>query len=321
MSSATNFTLRQLAYFIAAGETCSVTLASRRAHISQAAISTAISHIERELGVQLFLRHHAKGLSLTPAGRTLLRESKLLLKQADSLYCAASEVGHQIRGELSVGWFATLAPIVMPELVQTFMKAFPGTSILSTEGHQEGLMDSLRRAQIDVAITYDLQISEDIEFVPLVSLAPHAVVGASNPFARSSSVKLAQLVSLPMILLDLPMSRNYFLSIFMRERLNPKIIWSSPNQEVVRTMVANGFGFTLENVRPRAGVALDGRRLFRVALSGNPPPVRIGIAALKQLKKTRLVEVFERHCREMISESYVPGMTVAVVGRGKRRAV
>jgi hypothetical protein len=50
----------------AAGETGSITLASERVYISQPSISTAISHLERELGVQLFIRHHAQGLSLTP---------------------------------------------------------------------------------------------------------------------------------------------------------------------------------------------------------------------------------------------------------------
>ena len=84
------------------------------------------------------LRHHAQGLSLTPAGRTLLREAKQLLKQAEGLYSAAADVSHQMRGELSVGWFSTLAPIVMPELVQAFLKAFPDTRIRSQEGHQEG---------------------------------------------------------------------------------------------------------------------------------------------------------------------------------------
>src|ERR1700694_579944 len=152
------FTLRQMSYFIAAAETGSITLASRRASISQPAISTAISHIERELDVQLFLRHHAQGLSLTPAGRTLLREAKQLLKQAEGLYSAAADVSRQMRGELSIGWFSTLAPIVMPELVQSFLAAYPDTRIRSQESHQAGLLASLREAQIDLAIPYDLQI-------------------------------------------------------------------------------------------------------------------------------------------------------------------
>jgi len=313
------FTFRQLAYFIAAAETGSITLASKRANISQPAISTAISHIERELNVQLFLRHHAQGLSLTPAGRALLRDAKQLLKQADGLYSAADDISHQVRGELSVGWFATLAPMVMPELVQAFMKTFPETQIRSLEAHQEVLVSSLRAAEIEVAITYDLQIGEDINFLPLATLPPYALFAAAHPLARERTVKLSQLAHLPMVLLDMPMSREYFLALFIRERLEPQVACSSAKPDVVRTLVANGFGYTLANVRPRADIALDGRRVVRVPLSGDPPPMRIGIATLKQLKKTRLAEAFERHCQESISEKYIPGMAAAVAARRRKR--
>ena len=231
------FTFRQLSYFIAAGETGSITLASKRANISQPAISTAISHIERQLDVQLFLRHHAQGLSLTPAGRALLRDAKQLLKQAEGLYCAAADIGHHLRGELSVGWFSTLAPIVMPELVGSFLKAYPETRIRSTESHQEGLLGSLRRAETELAITYDLQISDDIAFLPLATLPPYALFGAAHP------------------------------------------------------------------------------------LAGDSPALRIGIATLKELKKTRLVEAFERHCEELISEAYIPGMAAAAVRPRRARAL
>jgi DNA-binding transcriptional LysR family regulator len=315
------FSFRQLTYFIAAGETGSITLASKRANISQPAISTAISHIERELDVQLFLRHHAQGLSLTPAGRALLRDAKQLLKQAEGLYSAAADISHHMRGELSVGWFSTLAPIVMPELVGSFLKAYPETKIRSSESHQEGLLNSLRRAESEVAITYDLQISDDVVFLPLATLPPYALFGASHPLARERTVKLSQLVSLPMVLLDMPMSREYFLALFIRERLEPNIVWSSAQFDVVRTMVANGLGYTLANVRPRADVALDGRRVHRVPLAGDSPPLRIGIATLKELKKTRLVDAFERHCQELISETYIPGMAAATVPRRRTRTL
>jgi DNA-binding transcriptional LysR family regulator len=115
------------------------------------------------------------------------------------------------------------------------------------------------------------------------------------------------------------MSREYFLALFIRERLKPTIPWSSDKFEVVLTMVANGLGYSLVNVRPRANFALDGRRLHRVPLAGDPPPLRIGIATLKQLKKTRLAEVFERHCQELISEKYIPGMAPATQSPRKKR--
>ena len=309
-----------MTYFIAAAETSSITLASKRANISQPAISTAISHIERELDVQLFLRHHAQGLSLTPAGRALLRDAKQLMKQAEGLYSAVADISRLPRGELSVGWFSTLAPIVMPEVASAFLKAFPDVRLRSIESDQEGLLAGLRRAETEVAITYDLQISDDIEFRPLASLPPYALFGASHPLAHERTVKLSQLAPAPMVLLDMPMSREYFLALFIRERLEPNIVWSSAQLSVVRTMVANGLGYTLANVRPRADTALDGRRLYRVALSGDQPPVRIGIATLKELKKTRLVEAFERHCCELVSDGYIPGMAPFVSPlRRKRR--
>ena len=313
------FTFRQLAYFIAAGETGSITLASKQVNISQPAISAAISHIERELDVQLFLRHHAQGLSLTPAGRALLRDAKRLVNQAESLYTSAADISQHLRGELAVGWFSTLAPIVMPELVGSFLKAFPETTIRPSEDHQAGLLDGLRRAETDVAITYDLQLGADIDFAPLATLPPYALFGASHPLARERTVKLSQLAPLPMVLLDMPMSREYFLALFIRERVEPNIVWSSAQFEVVRSLVANGMGYTLANVRPRAQVAVDGRRLHRVPLAGDSPPLRMGIATLKELKKTRLVGAFERHCGELISESYIPGMAVIAAPRLSKR--
>jgi len=318
-SNSVKFTLRQLYYFIATAETGSITIASNRASISQAAISTAISHIERELDVQLFVRHHAQGLTPTPAGRALLREAKQLLKQAEGIYSSAAEVSQQLRGELNVGWFSTLAPIVMPELVSAFVKAYPETRVRSIESDQQGLLASLGRAEMEIAITYDLQISPGIAFVPLAMLPPYALFGASHPLARESSVKLSQLAPLPMVLLDMPMSREYFRALFMRERLEPTIAWSSPQLDVVRAMVGNGFGYTLLNVRPRCSAALDGRRLYRVPLAGDPPPMTIGIATLPEFKKTRLVETFERHCVEHISESNIPGMAPLDASARRRR--
>ena len=56
------YTLRQIEYFIATAETGSITLASERVNISQPSISTAIAHLEEELGTQLFVRRHAQGM-------------------------------------------------------------------------------------------------------------------------------------------------------------------------------------------------------------------------------------------------------------------
>jgi hypothetical protein len=137
----------------------------------------------------------------------------------------------------------TLAPMLVPELSHAFTTAFPATQIRHLEGNQEQLIQGLRRSEVDVAITYDLQIPEDILFTALVDLPPHVLVGEAHPFAQRSAVSLPDLVAEPMILLDLPLSREYFMALFMKAGLQPFITARSAHQEVVRTMVANGYGY------------------------------------------------------------------------------
>ncbi len=301
-------TLKQLEYFVAAGEMGSIKLAATRINISQPSISSAISHLEREFGVQLFVRHHAQGLALTSAGKTMLREAKLMLRQAQGLYTMAGELNNEMRGRLSVGCMVTLAPMIAPQLAHAFSERHPGVDLNMADGGHQDLMSQLRQVEIDVAICYDLQIPADIQFEPLASLPPHVLVSRNHRLAGQASVDLDELASEPMVLLDLPKSREYFLSLFESKGLQPSIVARAVNQEVVRTMVANNYGFTIANVRPRNPAALDGRKLVPVKLAGDHKPMRIGISTLAQERKPMVLTVFEEHCRNLISDRSIPGM-------------
>lgn len=56
-----SYTLRQLEYFVAVGETGSIAAASQQVNVSSPSISAGISQLEDELGIKLFVRHHAQG--------------------------------------------------------------------------------------------------------------------------------------------------------------------------------------------------------------------------------------------------------------------
>ncbi|MEZ2128065.1 MULTISPECIES: LysR family transcriptional regulator [unclassified Sinorhizobium] len=302
------FTLRQLEYFIATAEAGSITLASDRIRVSQPSISTAISQLEIELGTQLFLRRHAQGLSLTPAGQKILVQAKAVIEQAQSLYTAASEAMDQVRGTLSLGCLLTFAPMLLPEVSHSFNAAYPGATVRPTVGDHSVLLTKLERAELDVALSYDLAIPEGFEFKPLAELPPYVQVAETDPLAERSAVTLAELAEREFILLDLPLSRDYFLGLFAAAGVTPNIVAQIQHQEVIRTMVGNRYGYTLANVRPKNKAALDGRRLVALRLAGDHKPMRIGLFRVGQQVATRLVRSFEEHCRNLISDSYVPGM-------------
>lgn len=306
--TAMRFTLRQLEYFVAAADAGSVTDAAQNIPVAQSSVSSAIAQLEAALGVQLLIRHHAQGISPTPEGRQFLARARALLRDADELERFASELTAELSGTLHLGCLVTLAPLVTPRLGQGFRNRHPAVSLDMVEAGQGELVAGLRSGRLSVALTYDLDLSAGLAFAPLASLPPYAVFAADHPLAAQASVTMAELAQQPLVLLDLPHSRDYFRALFAAAGVEPAIAHRSVHPEVIRTMVANDFGYTIINARPHVDVALDGRPLVTRPIDGAPRPMILGLARLESLRPTRLVEAFEQHCRAAIAAGTVPGL-------------
>jgi DNA-binding transcriptional LysR family regulator len=306
------FTLRQLEYFVAVGESGSITQAAQRVNISQPSISAAITHLEIELGVQLFVRHHAQGLSLTPAGRTLLDRTKEVLQQAEALLTTADTLASKVSGRIDVGILLTLAPLIIPEICRSFEQKFAGTRVHVAEDHQGALLARLRNAEISIAVTYDLGLPDDVAFEPLACLPPYVLLSGEHPLARQKAVSLQQLAKEPFILLDLPLSRDYFMELFQTQKVEPEIRERSQFPDVVRSLVARGHGYSILNVRPRNIASLDGLPLAYVNLAGTHRVMQLGIATVKDFRRTALSQAFEAHCRGLITTTLIPGTSPAL---------
>ncbi|SLN27814.1 HTH-type transcriptional regulator CysB [Roseovarius litorisediminis] len=302
------FTLRQLSYFIAAGETGSVTRAAESVNISQPSVSAAIAHLEKEFGVQLFVRQHAQGLSLTPAGERLLQAARKSLRSAQDLYDLAGDMAGVVSGQINVGTFRTFGALIIPELWRSFTEIYPDVQIRLTAGNEAELMEQLRKARIDVALTYQVHLADDMQFLPLAELPTYVLLAADHPLADRSSLNLAELAADPFVLLDLPLSRQYMLSLFERSGLTPKIIAESGDVAMLRSLVAAGIGYSLMTSRPLNMRAENDRPLVYVPLEGDQAPLVIGLASLKDMQRTRLVNAFEDHCRDTIVPGNIPGM-------------
>lgn len=302
------FTLRQLSYFIAAGETLSVTKAAEQVNISQPSISAAISHLETELNVQLFVRHHAQGLSLTPAGTRLLRAAKESLRAAAELYEVASDANDRVSGTLKVGTFFTFAPLIAPELWAGFSRRYDAVQMTMTEGSEAELLENLRLARIDLALTYNLKLPPDMTFVELARLNSYVIVGADHRFADRNSVRLAELIDDPFILIDLPLTRDYFLGLFSQIGGTPRVVMETSSTASLRSYVAAGLGYGLMTARPVNMRAENGLPLVYLPIEDVTHSISFGIAHLAELRRSRVMDAFIDHCRETICDGAIPGM-------------
>ncbi|MCB5909188.1 LysR family transcriptional regulator [Streptomyces pinistramenti] len=293
-----NFTLVQLRYFLAAAELGSMTAAAQRINVSQSAISTAVTHLERELGVQLLIRRHAKGLSLTRAGERFLHELRGFLTHADDLTEAARSLGTDLVGELAVGCFQTLAPFCLPQLLREFGRAHPAVRVQVTEGDIRTVQDALRGGTCELALLYDLGLDPDLDREVLAVAPPYALVPPEHRLAGAGAVRLADLAEDPMIVLDLPLSRDYFRSLALKAGIEPRVRHRSTSYETVRALVAAGHGFAILNQRPVHDTTYDGGRAVALRLTDPLPALPVVLARLSGVRPTGRAQAFAAVCRE-----------------------
>ena len=309
------FTLRQLEYLVAVGDCGSIARAAERVNVSSPSISAAIAQLEEEFGLPLFVRRHAQGLSLTQGGRQFVDEARAVLRAAGRLGDLANEITGQVRGPLSLGCLVTFAQVILPQLRRGFEARHPAVEFRQTEANQAEIFEGLRTAALDVALTYDLNIPADIEFVELVSLPPYALLPEHHPLASQQQVTPAELAPFPMVLLDLPHSADYFLSCFDSAGLRPRIAERTRDMGVMRAMVANGFGYSIANIRPSSDLAPDGTRLRHVPLAGGVKPMRLGLALAEGARGALTIRAFIDHCRDTITPDSAPGLRL-LLGQG-----
>jgi len=304
------FTLRQLEYFIAVGEMGSIALAAEKVNVSSPSISAAITQLEKEYGLPLFVRQHAQGLSLTLAGREMFKQAKIALGEAVRLVDLAGDISGNVQGPLSIGGLLTFAQVVLPALRASFEKLFPDVRVTQHELDQAQIFSKLRRSEIDVAITYDLDVPNDLSFEPIASLPPYAMFCDNHPLANRASVTVKDLLPHRMVLLDLPFSSEYFLSFFGSTGEKPNIAERTRDVAVMRSLVANGFGFSIANIRPLNDLSPDGKPLHFVPLDGNARPMKIGLLSSRDAGNVNTIRTFIGHCKAEHQNGLIPGLNL-----------
>ncbi|MDG2406096.1 MAG: LysR family transcriptional regulator [Paracoccaceae bacterium] len=287
------YTLRQLEYLVACIDQRSIAKAANIMNVSQPTISVAISKLERQFGVQLLLRHHSQGVSPTSSATKILTSARNLLAHATDLQRAAMLAGTDVVGDLRIGSFSTLAPLVLPGLIQFYSAQYPDVTLHIEEGTEDSLLVKLYDGKLDSVLLYDVALPEDLRRVKLAERMPYVVLPFDHPLAEFPSVSLAQLHKEPFILLDVAPSRRFFLGLFAAAGLIPNIAHTSPTLELVRGMVGHGLGYSILVTRPHGDMTYDGRKLAIRPLQDADVTSLIVLASLADIRPTRLTASFE----------------------------
>ncbi len=296
------YTLKQLTYAVTVADSGSITEAAGRLGISQPAISAAIKDLEIEFGVSLFLRQPARSIVLTSAGQSFIVRARRVLEEAEEFESEARGLSRFLEGSIEVGCFLPTAPFIMPLILESMAERYPGINIHLNEGYLNELNQSLKSGTIEVALMYDQQPDRQVSFESLLDAPPYVLLSGNDPLTREKAVTLEALSEREMVLLDLPVTEQYFRDLFLSVGLHPVISYRAKSYEMVRSLVASGAGYSLLIMRPANTRAYGGGRLAYRPIADPISPPHYGLAMPKNYVPTRIVQAFVDECRRVLQQ-------------------
>ena len=259
-------TLRHFRYFEALAQHGHFGRAAEACGVSQPALSIQMKELEEIVGLPLVERG-ARQIRLTGFGEVFLLRVRDILRSVEELASLARTGSEELSGRLRVGVIPTVAPYLLPRVIQGLSERFPELDLRLREAVTQKLVGDLIEGRLDVAIVA-LPISEPSleeqqlfteEFVLVRPLAD-----AEKPVPPPESLREMRLL----LLEEGHCFRDQALAFCKLPSASPRDIMEGSSLSTLVQMVGAGIGVTLI---PQMAIAVE-TRIAAVSIARLPEP-------------------------------------------------
>jgi LysR family cyn operon transcriptional activator len=234
--------LRHLRAFATIADAGGFGRAAARLNLSQPALSRQIHALEAELGVPLFDRI-GRRVQLTSEGEDLLRRSRRLLAEADSLGERARSLKTGETGILRVGATPQTIENLIADFLTHYRRRHPGVEVHLVEDGGVRLHGRLERGDVHLTIT-----SVDTRFQGRLLHPMHllAVLLPTHRLGRRAVLEIAELADEPLLLLSRDFgSRGWFDAACQIAHIRPRVLLESAAPHTLVALAATDYGIAI----------------------------------------------------------------------------
>ena len=236
--------LRQLTYFVAVAEELHFGRAAARVHIAQPALSTQIQALERELGVQLFVRT-TRRVELTVAGETFYDRCVRILSDVDmSAQATRSAAGKTVR-KIRIGTIYPATIGVLPAFLSKIGRKYPDIQLQIQSGSTSDIIRNLESGQINLGFIRPVENIGSLRFFSMASDEYLLAVAKDSRLAGLDEIGLDDLRDQKIISFsrqNLSYTERYFAEMFAEHDLTRNIAYSCDDTFALISLVSAGLG-------------------------------------------------------------------------------
>lgn len=242
---------------------------------SQPGISKQIRLLEDELGVEIFARSGKHLNRITPAGKAILEVAGEIMAKVNKIKSVAQDFSDERKGSLTIATTHTQSRYVLPPVIKRFIQLYPDVALHMHQGSPMQISQLAADGTVDFAIaTEALELFKDLVMMPCFRWNRSILVVKDHPLAQNSRLTLADVASYPIVTYVFGFTgRSKLDEAFQRQQLDPKVVFTATDADVIKTYVRLGLGIgivasmAVEAETDSDLVALDASHLFEYSVT------------------------------------------------------
>lgn len=238
--------VEQLEHVAEVAKAGSLTKAAEHLHVSLSAVSQSITKLEKELGVQLFIRNR-QGAALTSEGKNIMEKAEKALAAIGELREEANRATDTLSGELKIGIIP--GPInLLIDIVSAYKTDYPNVKVEIHEMGPVKIAEAIQRNELDIglmltSLTFTVQ-SHELMTEKLLEGKMVAGVHEESPLASLDQVSPSQLIDETLVLYN-----DDYIKTFTYDTLSPygsvDVLFTTNNTEAIKRAVQSGMAVTI----------------------------------------------------------------------------
>lgn len=238
-------TLQQLNCICAVAKSgLNVSRAAELLHTTQPGVSKMVRALEKELGVEIFLRRGNRLTGVTEAGREALALARRIMGDSKSLLELAGQTQTERSGTLRIGTSPLHARYALLEAVQRFSAAYPAVDLEVVQGRPPEIVNAVASGEIDLGVgTVPGKIPATVITLEAYRIEYCLIVPRKHPLLRLHCVSIEDIARYPLITYNESFNSGFVVQReFQRRGIAPRIVMKAADANVVKAYVASGLG-------------------------------------------------------------------------------
>ena len=298
-------TLQQLKYVIEIVLCGSINEAARRLYMSQPSLSKAVKELEKELGIDIFLRT-SRGITLSTDGAEFLGYARQVVEQAELLerrYFNATP--SQQLFSVSTQHYAFVVNAFV-EMIKKHGALEYQFTLRETRTYE--IIEDVKNLRSEIGVLYlssfnekvmmQMMKEEGLEFHPLFEAKPHIFVSAQNPLATKSVVTLVDLEEYPRLSFEQGKYNSFYYAEEMFSTIPRKKSIHVSDRATLFNLLIGLNGYTIST--GILSTDLNGSDIVSVPLDEDET-ISVGWIVHKKTRLSRMAKIYLEELKQIIN--------------------